>query len=35
MKPIRDEPWTWLDLWNAIFVVVVLLAIAVARGVVR
>jgi len=23
MKPIRDEPWTPLDLWNVIFVVAI------------
>ena len=27
MKPIRDEPWTVFDLWSAIFVVAVILAL--------
>lgn len=34
MKPIRDEPWTWMDLWTAILVVLLFLALWAGRGLV-
>lgn len=32
MKRLRHEPWTRLDLWNAIFVVGAILALWLGRG---